>query len=96
MDEPTHVTVITTRRDTGRHLAAQRHSEPSRPPVPVDPAKAPVYAGDVGPGTWVVEVSAGVVPVTVPLNAIAVLAGFLPPHAYVTPVGVRGPMLFAL
>jgi len=91
MNEPSRVTASTNRRDTSRHLAARRDSEPSRLLVPVDPFKVPVYAGDLGPETWVVEVPAGVVPVRVPLNAIAVLAGFLPPHAYVTPVRTARP-----
>lgn len=93
MKEPTHITVSTTRRDTGRFRAAQPHNEPSWLPVPVDPTKVPVYAGNLGPGTWVVEVPAGLVPVTLPLNAIAVLAGFLPPHAYVTPVRTARPVV---
>jgi hypothetical protein len=83
MSHPDRATAHTTRRDIG--------CEPSSLLVPLDPTKAPVYAGDLGPGTWVVEVPAGVVPVTVPLNAIAVLAGFLPPHAYVTPVRTARP-----
>jgi hypothetical protein len=52
----------------------------------LDPRKRPVYAGDVGPGTWVVELTGRAVPVTVPSGAVAVLAGFLSPHAYVVPV----------
>jgi hypothetical protein len=67
-----------------------RHRQIATPPLLFDPSKRPVYAGDVGPGTWVVEVPARVVPVTVPLGAVAVLAGGLSPHAFVTPVHPTG------
>jgi len=59
-------------------------------PLPLDPNARPVYAGDVGPGTWVVELPGRAVPVTVPVGAVAVLAGCLSPHAYVTPVEAIG------
>ena len=78
MSHPDRATAHTTRRNIG--------CEPSSLLVPLDPTKAPVYAGDLGPGTWVVEVPAGVVPVTVPPDAVAVLAGLLAPHTSVTPV----------
>ena len=57
----------------------------SSSPLPLDPNTRPVYAGDVGPGTWVVELPGRSVPVTAPVGAVAVLAGCLSPHAYVTP-----------
>ena len=87
MNQHIPATAATTRRDTGLHRAAPRRIEASRLPLPPNPFTVPVYAGNLGPGTWVVEVAAGVVPVGVARNAVAVLAGFLPPHTYVTPVG---------
>jgi len=68
---------------TGRMPA---HRALSASPLPLDPTTRPVYAGDVGPGTWVVELAGRAVPVTVPVGAVAVLAGCLSPHAHVTPV----------
>jgi hypothetical protein len=65
-------------------MPARRALSPS--PLPLDPNARPVYAGDVGPGTWVVELPGRAMPVTVPAGAVAVLAGCLAPHAYVTPV----------
>jgi hypothetical protein len=53
---------------------------------PVEPTGAPVFAGDLGPSTWVVEVPAATAPVALPRSAVAVLAGFLPPHTRVIPV----------
>jgi hypothetical protein len=91
MSPTDHFTAGTTRRNICGHLAAQRHREPSSPAVPPDPIKLPVFAGDLGPGTWVVEVSAGVIPVPVPVDGIAILAGLLPPHTYVTPVRIVRP-----
>ena len=64
------------RSDRSDQTNARQALSPSRP----------VYAGDVGPGTWVVEVPGRAVPVTVPRGAVAVLAGFVSPHAYVVPV----------
>ena len=64
----------------------------SESPLPRDLNARPVYAGDVGPGTWVVELSGRSVPVTAPVGAVAVLAGCLSPHAYVTPVQAVGPV----
>lgn len=63
--------------------------------LPLDPNTRPVYAGDVGPGTWVVELPGRAVPVTVPVGAVAVLAGCLSPHAYVTPVRSAVPVASA-
>ena len=87
MNLSARIAISTTR--TGRNRLAHRHIEPSSLPVPLAKSMVPVYAGNVGPGTWVVEVAAGVTPVAVPPGAIAVLAGFLPPHTYVTPVRSR-------
>jgi hypothetical protein len=83
MNQPTRIATSTTR--TGRNRTAQRHIEPSSLPVQLEPFTVPVYAGNLGPGTWVVDAAAGVVQVAVSPGAIAVLAGFLPPHTYVTP-----------
>ena len=78
--------------------SGQRNSHQVLPPPPqlLDPRKRPVFAGDVGPGTWVielpgfVELPARAMPVTVPPGAVAVLAGFVSPHAYVVPVDPIG------
>lgn len=72
------------RSDRSDQTNARQALSPS--PLLLDPRKRPVYAGDVGPGTWVVEVPGRAVPVTVPRGAVAVLAGFVSPHAYVVPV----------
>ena len=74
---------------TGRMPA---HRALSASPLPLDLNARPVYAGDVGPGTWVVELADRAVPVTAPVGAVAVLAGCLSPHAYVTPVQAVGPV----
>jgi hypothetical protein len=81
----THEYVWTGPRNprTGRMPA---HVPLAASPLPLDANARPVYAGDVGPGTWVVELPGRTVPVTVPVGAVAVLAGCLSPHAYVTPV----------
>ena len=75
---------------TGRMPA---HRALSASPLPLDLNARPVYAGDVGPGTWVVELADRAVPATVPVGAVAVLAGCLSPHAYVTPVQAVGPVV---
>ena len=77
-----------SRKGRPGRMPAHRALSPS--PLPLDPNTRPVYAGDVGPGTWVVELAGRAVPVTVPVGAIAVLAGCLSPHAYVTPVQSAG------
>lgn len=75
---------IGPRSDHSGRTKAHRALSPS--PMLLDLRKRPVYAGDVGPGTWVVELAGRAVPVTVPPGAVPVLAGFLSPHAYVVPV----------
>ena len=80
-----HEYVVTGPR-SGRSGRMPAHRALSPSPLPLDPNARPVYAGDVGPGTWVVELPGRAVPVTVPVGALAVLAGCLAPHAYVTPV----------
>ena len=60
--------------------------ESSSLPTLVKPVNHAVYAGDLGPGTWVVEVSSCAVGEMDPHAAVAVLAGSLSPHAYVMPV----------
>jgi len=77
-------------RRRGRAGLAQVTQSPAPSPLLLDPTSRPVYAGDVGPGTWVVELPGRVVPVTVPPGAVAVPAGFLSPHAYVAPVRMNG------
>ena len=74
----------------GHASLLQFKQAPAALPVLVYPTSRPVYAGDVGPGTWVVELPGRVVPVTVPLGAVAVLAGCLSPYAYVVPVRPGG------
>lgn len=86
-----HEYVVTGPR-SGRSGRMPAHRALSASPLPLDPNARPVYAGDVGPGTWVVELAGRAVPVTVPVGAVAVLAGCLSPHAYVTPVQSVGPV----
>lgn len=90
-DVKTHDYVWTGPR-TGRSGRIPAHRALPSSLLPVDPNTRPVYAGDVGPGTWVVELPGRAVPVTVPVDAVAVLAGCLAPHAYVTPVQSTGPV----
>jgi hypothetical protein len=80
-----HEYVVTGPR-SGRSGRMPAHRALSPSPLLLDPNARPVYAGDVGPGTWVVELAGRAVPVTAPVGAVAVLAGCLSPHAYVTPV----------
>lgn len=76
----------------GRSGRMPAHRALSASPLPLDPTIRPVYAGDVGPGTWVVELAGRTLPVMVPVGAVAVLAACLSPHAYVTPVRSVGPV----
>jgi len=75
---------VCTSPNIGRAGRTHAHRALSPSSLLLDPNKQPVYAGDVGPETWVVELPGRAVPVTLPL--VAVLAGFLSPHAYVLPV----------
>ena len=72
----------------GRRTSVRRRMTPSQR-EPVEPTGGPVFAGDLGPSTWVVEVPAATAPVALPRGAIAVLAGFLPPHTRVIPVRTK-------
>lgn len=84
---------VWTEPRNGRSGRMPAHRALSSSPLPLDPNARPVYAGDVGPGTWVVELAGRAVPLTVPVGAIAVLAGCLSPHAYVTPVQSAVPVV---
>ena len=74
----------------GRSGRTHSHRALSPSQLLLNPNEQPIYAGDVGPGTWVVELPGRAVPGTVPLDGVGVLAGFLPPHAYVVPVDPIG------
>lgn len=60
--------------------------EGSASPTLLNPYAGPVRAGDIGPGTWVVELSDRALPLTVPNGAIPMLAGCVSPYAYVAPI----------